>query len=95
MESYANLRCETEDFGFNSPSVKELSLISSNENSFEGDSADLLSSLVANEKINYVSNEGARPFTAFNDQNALNGIKLAILNPVHKQKLSTANPFPP
>jgi len=55
----------------------------------------LLSSLVANERINYVSNEGARPFTAFNDQNALNGIKLAILNPVHNQKLSTANPFPP
>jgi len=64
-----NLRCETEDFNFQSPPAKELSLISSNENSFEGDSADLLSSLIANERINYVPTECFRPFTAFNVQN--------------------------
>ena len=67
-----NPYCETEDCVFNSPPVRQLSLVSSNENSFEGDSADLLSSLVANERINYNSTDYLRPFTAF-DQNVLNG----------------------
>jgi len=52
IESSTNFRCETEEIGIYTPPIGQLSQISSNENSFEGDSADLMADLVANERIN-------------------------------------------
>lgn len=78
VESYANLRCETEEYGIQSPTLAKLSQISSNNDSFEGDSADLLESLIANERICCYQADSLRPVKVFNEHGKINGVKLAL-----------------